>query len=323
MGLRKKTNYLLKQMAHWGVLKSRGGYDETVWVIGAGRSGTTWLSSLINSNGDYRQLFEPFHPVHVPEMRGTPFHLYLRPEDLSAPLCDFAGQVFSGRYFHRWTERENHRFLYRSLLVKDVFCNLLAAWMTQHFSCLKVILLIRNPFAVALSKQKKQEWHWMTAPSEFLRQEKLCKDHLDPFRDLLERVGEDYIERQILIWSVLHYVPLRQFAPDQLQVVFYEDMVRKPVEQLTKISRYLHPGTEEEVVLSSESFQKLSRVAGGESTLNTGKSPLFSWESELSVGQINRGMEILGRFGLDDLYKGGALPRSGALEKIQRNIILQ
>jgi hypothetical protein len=36
-----------------------------VWVIGDGRSGTTWLMELINWRKTYREMFEPFHPRFV------------------------------------------------------------------------------------------------------------------------------------------------------------------------------------------------------------------------------------------------------------------
>src|SRR5688572_637852 len=42
-----------------------GNYRERLWLIGDGRSGTTWAANLLNHRGRYRQLFEPFHPQMV------------------------------------------------------------------------------------------------------------------------------------------------------------------------------------------------------------------------------------------------------------------
>ena len=36
--------------------------SNTVLIAGSGRSGTTWLSEILNYNNDYRSIFEPFYP---------------------------------------------------------------------------------------------------------------------------------------------------------------------------------------------------------------------------------------------------------------------
>ena len=41
-------------------------YRRSVYLAGDGRSGTTWISEIINCDNRYRYMFEPFHPSFVP-----------------------------------------------------------------------------------------------------------------------------------------------------------------------------------------------------------------------------------------------------------------
>ena len=49
----------------------------------------------------------------------------------------------------------------------------------------------------------------MTEPSQFLDQPDLVADYLEPFRALIENTDGDF-EKQVLIWSIIHYVALNQ-----------------------------------------------------------------------------------------------------------------
>ena len=59
----------------------RGDHKSSVFLAGSGRSGTTWVSAVINHQGAYRLVFEPFHPGKVRMMRGFRRRQYLRPGD--------------------------------------------------------------------------------------------------------------------------------------------------------------------------------------------------------------------------------------------------
>ena len=42
------------------------------WMVGSGRSGTTWLASLINADHTMREVFEPVHPLFFPKHITSP-----------------------------------------------------------------------------------------------------------------------------------------------------------------------------------------------------------------------------------------------------------
>jgi hypothetical protein len=296
-----------------------GNYRDAVWLFGDGRSGTTWVSDLINPDKRYREMFEPFHPKWVRGMEGLGFHQYIRPDDAEHPFRSTATAVFTGRFQDPRVDQENRRLWYRGLLIKDVFANLFACWAARRFPQMKLVLLIRNPFAVAVSRMKNKDWQWMTDPAEFLSRKPLVEDYLHPFEGVIRGVGDDYIQRQVLVWAILHYVPLAQFQPGRLHIVFYEEMAERPEQELPRLFHHLRPDRVEEMTRKAMNILTLpSRVAGGARSGPGGKWPIGRWKAELSAEQVRAGLEILAHFGLDQLYGDGVMPRPDLLLRGQK-----
>ena len=295
-----KTNYYL------------GRYQSVVWLFGDGRSGTTFVADLINYNRCYREMFEPFHPKFVKAMHGFQLHQYIRPGSNNKKMEKVASDIFSGRLVDDFTDSSSTRLFYRNMLVKDIFANLLSYWVLTQFKNynIKPVLLIRNPFAVALSKYKKKDWEWMTDPRDFLKQEQLVEDFLQPFVDDIKIIRDDYIERQIMIWSIIHYVPFRQFHENELHVLFYENLLENPEQELQSLLNYLEIPVSEPV--TQKIISKLSvpsRVAGTDSSIARGESPIESWRSQITNQQIQNGQQILKIFGLDHIYGQASVPQ--------------
>jgi hypothetical protein len=311
--LQLKSKQLILKGNYW-----LGHYDHVIWLIGDGRSGTTWLSALINWNKRFREMFEPFHPKMVREMKSLPPHLYIRPNDINNSLYDIASRIFSGNFVHPRVDEANNNLLYSGLLIKDIFANLFAFWIANNFSKTKIIMLIRNPFAVALSKYKKKDWFWMTNPEDLLNQSALFEDYLHPYEDLIRDSGDDYIERQIIIWSIIHYVPLLQFKQGQICIAFYENIYNNPENELKVIFDFIKSGTNDHLDNKdwSEILNRPSRYSRTESNILKGKSPITSWKNELSARQIDNGYRILSRFGLEHLYDDNSNPQRAVLDNL-------
>lgn len=291
-------------------------YEEVIWLIGDGRSGTTWISDLLNHDRTYREMFEPFHPQHVDEMSFLAPHQYIRPDEPHDQLESIAADIFSGTFTHPVVDSANHSHLYGGLLIKDIFANLFAHWAARRFPNLKIILLIRNPFSVALSKSKKKDWYWLTDPMLLLAQEHLYEDYLHPFEDLIRKTSEndDYILRQLLIWSIINHIPLKQFSPGEIHITFYEEVYADPENQVSSAFRFVKNTRENcHVKLDEEIVKRPSRVVSKESSLFQGKSPVTSWKDELSLRQIDAGLNILNEFGFAELYDEGSMPNRDVL----------
>lgn len=299
-----------------------GQYDEVVWLIGDGRSGTTWTADLMKHGTRLREMFEPFHPRFVEPMGFLQPHQYVRPTATCEKLEQIASSVFSGRFTHPRVDSANCRYKYDGILIKDIFANMFAYWASLRFPHVRIILLIRNPFSVALSKYRKRNWFWATEPLDLLNQEDLLADHLHPFEDLIRKTSRegDYILRQLAIWSVIHYVPLRQFQPGQIAVTFYEDLLLDPEREISRISRLMNDDTASARThkLSRSVINKPSRVTDPGSRLPTRRSDLSDWKNALPARRIDAGFEILERFGLIELYGDNATPNHDALCRLYK-----
>ena len=298
-------NYLLKS------------YDTKIWLIGDGRSGTTWVSNLINSKKQFRESFEPFHPTKIKKTQFLGTHKYVHPEDENIPLMNIASCVFNGRFWHSRADSDNSLNLYDGMLIKDIFSNLFANWAYNNFDDIKIVLLIRNPFAVALSKSEKAAWDWITDPMELLNQEALVQNHLKPFEQLIRNVSasDNFILKQILIWSILHYVPFRQFRSGQIHILFYENVYLNPMKEMSNLSKFVGVNLE---VDSEDVVTAPSKVVGN--SIANNRSPIDYWQQKIPVETIERGLAILKAFNLDALYNEQSLPNDFNLDSWNDNI---
>ena len=83
-------------------------YKHTIWLIGSGRSGTTWVSSIINYKNDFRELFEPFHPMFpLLSIIGFKKHLYLNSKIKKRSFRILANIILSGKLYHARVEGGN------------------------------------------------------------------------------------------------------------------------------------------------------------------------------------------------------------------------
>ena len=299
-----------------------GRFKDPVWLLGDARSGTTWTASLINYDKSFRELFEPFNHRNVDEMRGVLPQLYLRPDEEDEDLEVFANRVFKGTFSNQWSDFENKRPFYRGLLIKDVWANLFSFWASRRFPEVKKLFLIRNPFAVALSKSKTMHWNWIADPLHFKKQDRLFADFLEPYEDLMEKTSheKDCVVCQVLIWCILNMVPLKQFSIGELKIVFYEDMYLNPVDTTNAIFEYIQrPDRQLDPEVHRNVIKKPSSFASDKSNVWLGTSPLTTWKNELNTQQIDKGLEILHRFGFSDLYAKEDSPNIKVIEDMQRS----
>src|ERR1700741_2753473 len=267
-----------------------GNYRERLWLIGDGRSGTTWVANLLNHRGGYRQLFEPFHPRMVSASSFLRPHQYLRADDTDERLHALASEVFSGSFVHPHVDTANRALAYRGLLIQDIFANLFACWASLRFPDVTILHLIRNPFAVALSKRRRQDWYWMTDPLDLLAQPELRADFLGPFEDLIHETSRrgNFLLNQILIWAVINHVPLRQFRPERLHVSFYESVHASPNEEIGAMLRFARPAQPAaRLDMDARIVMRPSWVGGKDSAIRQGRSPVTAWKEELHRSEID------------------------------------
>ena len=271
-------------------------HRDAVFLAGSGRSGTTWVSEIINYRKEYRFVFEPFHPGKVRVCKNFRRKQYLRPDDRREEYLGPARTILTGGLRSAWTDRFNRRFVARRRLIKDIRANLLLGWMRANFPGMPMILLLRHPCAVAASRISLG---WKDNLWETMEQEDLVEDFLGPVEAEI-RAARDAFERHVFSWCVENYVPLRQFGAGEIQLSFYENFLAHPEDEIPRLFAFLGEDFDARV------YRTLRRPKDG-------KGSVDAWRRCVSSSQLRRTVEILALFGLDRVYGEGAMPdRSGA-----------
>jgi Sulfotransferase domain len=278
-----------------------GNYRRTVLLAGTGRSGTTWVQDIINFDGSYRVMFEPFHSRRVEAVTEWNYRQYLRPGNRSEIFLKPATRILSGRISHEWIDQFNRKRIARKRLIKCIRANLFLKWIKRNFPLIPIVLLLRHPCAVAHSKIKLA---WDTHLQDFLIQDDLVADFLAPFRERIEAAGDGF-DRHIIMWCIENYVPLRQFRPGEILVTFYEDICVDAETETRTILKFLgaEPSTEVLRVVARPSARSRQ-----DSAIRSGENLVSSWRKEIAVKQIARAGEILTAFGLQAIYDSGDMP---------------
>lgn len=287
---------------------------DIIWVVGDGRSGTTWLSNLINSRKQYRYMFEPFHPIMLPWMNEFKEFQYLRPDNTSKYFLDRGRVIFSGQLQHPRVNSHNMHKSRDGLLVKDIHGHLFLNWVDVQFPHVKKVLILRHPCAVALSKMRLKKWNWPQNPEIFFSQPELCQDYLSGFEQVAQK-ADGIFERYILTWAILHYVPLKQLTHRQIHLAFYEELCTNPERELSRLFSWLGEPTELDPELA-ELLKTPSRTSRGHSAIIAGTDLINGWRKELTPEQINRAMDILAVFGLDRIYNDALSPNTEQAGKL-------
>jgi hypothetical protein len=211
--------------------------------------------------------------------------------------------VLEGRVRDRWTDQYNRRLVARRRLVKEVWANLLLGRIHRAFPEIRIVLLLRHPFAVADS-QLRTAWGWRADPVSFLGQSDLMEDHLSQHAGLLSETVEPF-DRHVLVWCVENAVPLRQFAQGDIHVAFYERLQDDPETELPPLFAVLGRPWDARVL---ERVHRPSAVARVDRWGQAERPSLDDWRARLTADQVARGMNLLHRFGLDRIYGRGPMP---------------
>ncbi len=282
-------------------------HKNSIFLAGSGRSGTTWVSDIINYKDEYRYVFEPFRPDKVEICKDFKRKQYLRPEDRREEFLRPARMILSGDFSSSWTDHLGDRIRSSRCLIKDIRANLILGWIHANFPQMPVIFLLRHPCAVAYSKTQLS---WKSRLTDFLSQSDLVDDFLEPFAEVMRSASSDF-ERHIFTWCVENYVPLMQFGHREIHLTFYENMCMDPNEEVWRLFNFLGGNFDSSVLEKMDKPSLLSRP----SSANLSSEKLVAeWRQHVTDAQLERAIEILGLFGLDRIYSEDVLPNTrGAL----------
>jgi hypothetical protein len=276
----------------------KGDHRNSVFLAGTGRSGTTWLSDVINHRGGYRYVFEPFHPSKVQALAHFRTRQYLRPDDRRETFLGPARRVLTGGLRDPWTDRFHRGFLPRRRLIKDIRANLLLGWLGANFPGMPIVLLLRHPCAVVASRLALG---WRDNLFGTMEQEDLVEDFLSPMETRIRAARDDF-ERHLFLWCIDNHVPMRQFEPGGIHLAFYENLLIHPKAELRRLFAFLGEDFDDRAYRNLERPSPLSRNNAPENPSVDG------WCHRVSGRRLKEAVEILSLFGLDRVYGEGTMP---------------
>ncbi len=270
---------------------------------------------MLAESGAYHYLYEPFNPGagvgrDVCDVPFTRFFTYIHSGNEAAYLDPIREMVQGqyrwwraaatarsprdvGRLWRRHKEFASFRRKGMPPLIKDPIALASAAWMADRFG-VDVIVLIRHP-AAYVSSMKRMGWGF--APRNWaLSQPDLMRDHLEPYRDELERLdadGGDIIDQTALAWKVLNHLVLqyRERYPDWV-FVRHEDLSEDPVGGYRRLYQRLGLTFTSEIQATIEGYSGESNPDQAEGSVNTirlnSRENVRGWRKRLSEDEIAR-----------------------------------
>ena len=268
----------------------------TVLLLGSARSGTTWVGEVIDRHHDHRVVFEPLRPDRVPAARVFANGQYLRRDDTDPRYLDPMTRILTGRMRNPWADHLNHVVVARRRLVKEIRANLLAPWLVERFPGMPVVLLVRHPLGVAVSRR---ELGWSDHLDDALAQPRLVQDHLTADQDASLRALTDPFARAVAQAGLETLVPLRMTSPQELLVVTYEALVSDPRVPAERVLR--HVGQQPDAELEA-ALDRPSHLSRADSAVRTGADRASAWMTRVDPDERAGAREVLELLGLAGLY---------------------
>ena len=271
-----------------------------VWVSGSGRSGTSWLANLINYRNDFRYIFEPLNPRFLP-YRDIDIDWMPSPDD-SDPLLT---NIITGKVSTHWANSRNRKWIAKARLIKAIRSNMMVPWINKNFPEAKVVLLIRNPLAVAASRKKLSihspgNWEWRPSPEVLLAQPSinnlltLEEQHL-----LSAQLERGVVFETIVDWIITNILAFRLIDFETNHLVFYESLARKKHQVIDELFNFVQVPKAPEMEVY---FDKKSDTTRNSGDGLISSSPLEAWKQVLTEQEISESRALLANFSIDRFY---------------------
>ncbi len=298
------TDRVVTLVKHPRLLNTNFDYRNSLCLVGAGRSGTTWLADIVNYDKRYRDMFEPFDATYVPTAAQFFSGLYLRPDNSDPAYLEAARTILAGKVGNRRVDGGNVRLFRRERMVKEIRGNLWLKWLRNHFPEMPIVWLIRHPCAVVSSRLQLD---WSTYIPQYLAQRHLLEDHLQPMRESIASAKSQF-EKHMYAWCIQHFVPLRQLSQGDVHVVFYEHLCVDREAEIERLFTFLGRRFDSRAVLRAATP---SKTDWRETTVDqkSGENLVTTWQRHVGLDQLRTAMKILALFGLDYIYGEEPLPK--------------
>jgi hypothetical protein len=277
--------------------------DRPVFITGAPRCGSSWVGEILSNCTHTRYVYEPFNHRWVPTLRDQLPHFTYVSAESKIPLIvhqsaksAFMGsqslnQLARAAYRHYWKAATRPA---RQVIIKDPTASLMSAWIASEFDA-QILFVMRHPCGFASSIEALD---WKLGVNSLLHQDTLMRDHLEPFRNLLDRARNDKWLTRGVIWASMHLVYTKQMRSNTGWLLHkYEDICNNPTKLYTSITKELN------LELSEKALEKIHLLSTKDdtdpgSTRRNSKAMPDIWRERMSPGEIDAVMGIVNEFGL-------------------------
>jgi len=244
----KAINYIL---SHLQIKNS------PIYITNHGRSGTSWIGTILGKAPGILYYGEPCNPKVVKGGEFSHWFRYVRPDGSDPYFESCLDHSFKGLIKYKrgwWLTEPYRRFLPGSrVVVKEVAAVMSLEWVYKRYHP-EVLFVLRHPCAIALSEMNKINREEKPI-IEILKQSSLMEDHLNPYLTVLEKAKTPY-EIFGALWGARNRV-ITDLMPKypEWKIVFYEDFTDDPFKcfrelfdhfNLTwtaKVEKYIHQTT--------------------------------------------------------------------------------
>ena len=282
-----------------------------------GRSGTTWAANGINYDHSHRVVFEPFLSAKTPEAAGFDYFAYLNPERRPDGLEAAARRLLAGKVHNRWVNRGEQGYFNRQRIVKDIRTNLMLGWLHAIEPEMKIVLMIRHPLQV-IDSMLQLEWKVEAFGSRTNFETLISQKALLADFPLIAEVAasidpEDAFQDVLFQWCVLHFVPLHQLRSGDAYLLFYENLLVNPEEEIARLFGYLNRDYEWPAVQRSLRTGSTTNYRDRDFETVSQSDLLASWRGRFSEARLAMADEMLSKFGLDQIYDETRMPSGWSL----------
>jgi len=300
--------------------------EATVVIVGAPRSGTTWLLELVRAHRSYKAINEPLLYGDTRRTYGFEPRTYVHPEDEAQQSREYIENVLRGQIglapvWHDESESRVERLLehWRRDRVVVKFCrgNRMIHWLSCQFGTRPPVFIVRHPCAVVSSMMRFGAWtdseHASLRVDGALRASTLPPRLEKRFGSLIEK-AQTRVEELTLMWCIDHYVPLKHHREYGYPWVLapYERLVVRGEEELRRITQALG------IEATNRMMQKLREASSvSDRVRQTPAEQLSKWKRHLTDSQIDSVLNVVDRAGFSEIYTEQPEPDYQRLNELQ------
>jgi hypothetical protein len=297
---------------------------DTILVVGAPRSGTSWLMEILGNIPKVIYNFEPFNAIWYVKPQKLGFHnrVYLPPDKDWVELENYLKLIFNGglvsfQYIYHFSPRYLMKILLGNrVIVKSIRINRILPWLTKRFQLENIFFIIRHPCAVISSQIKTGVYGYHNAyppyKNIFPNREQVIEEAsnikgID--KNFINKIKNYKTQEEILaaVWCIDNYIPISMPKPYPWDFIFYENLVNNGENEITRIFNKI--GIKNIPQSAYLSLKKPSLLAPLDELKQVTKNSfqLSKWKKTLSEKQIENILKVVSDFGFD-FYSKNAEP---------------